>query len=171
LFAQPLAGDMTPSSAHQKHDDLSNVDTLARWRYRFVKTSQEKSATPTELGKISFYRTRALDDSISVKIYHQKWSPGMSYSVFNLSDSTYCIKMANHTRVYSSCVPPDVGGDYFVLGKYIFVNLSVCLNCRKHDSGIDYCRPLVNYVISKVDKNKAATLDEIFSQFVIDREK
>ncbi len=67
----------------------------------------------------------------------------------------------------SSCVPPDVGGDYFIIGKYIFLNDNVCLNCRKYDTGIDYCRPVINFVISKIDKNRVETLDEITGQFVI----
>ena len=154
--------------AAYKKTDFSKIDTLALWNYKFVSTSKDKPAGPVHVvGILTFWRTRELRDTISQKLYHHGWSPSIAYLVFNLSDSAYCKKTSLRIRMLTSCVPPAVGGDYFIIGKYIFLNEQICLECRKYDTGVDFCRPVINLVISKVDKRKAATLEDIFKQFVI----
>jgi hypothetical protein len=83
----------------------------------------------------------------------------------------FCEKESLKTMVLSSCLGSSVGGDYLVVGKFIFINYNVCVNCIDGKTRKDYCRPVIYSVFSKIDGAKANTLDEIFSQFTIKRAK
>lgn len=170
LLENPWRNPHNDTIALVKRADLNKIDTLNRWNYIFSDKNKSKPGDSVQLlGKVTFYRVKPLYDSTSLRIYNRNWSPSITYYIYNLSDSAYCYKESLQTKILSSCVPPDVGGNHFIIGKYIFVNFDVCLNCSKPDDRKEYCRPLVGYVISKIDKNKTATLKDIFSQFVIKR--
>jgi len=169
LFAQAprlIKDDKVFPDAYNK-TNFNKIDTLALWHYKFEGTNKKTPNSPVPVGLLTFWRIRPLYDTLYEKIYHHGWSPSISYFVFNLSDSDYCKKTSLRIRMLASCRPPAVGGDYFILGKYIFLNEQVCLECQQYDTGADFCRPVINFIISKIDERKAATLDDIFKQFVI----
>lgn len=144
------------------------IDTLDCWEYdldKNYKSDRNDSISPIAI--ITFFRTKPLNDSISLNVYNKPWMPLMSFEIFYLKDSSFCFQESKRTVYFSSCVPPSVGGDLFIIGDFIFLNRNVCVECRKPDSGIDYCRPLINHIISKIDKNKIKTIDDITAQFSI----
>jgi len=58
-----------------------------------------------------------------------------------------------------------------IIGKYILLNNSVCLRCAKYDTNIDYCRPIINLILSKVVSNNTMTIKEIVKAFSIKEAK
>jgi len=64
-------------------------------------------------------------------------------------------------------MPPDAGGDMLVIGKFIFLNPNVCLQCKRDDNRVDYCRPMISKVFLSVDQTKANSLEQIVRQFPI----
>lgn len=143
------------------------VDSLNLWTYYLKPADNAPTDSVKALGYVYFYRNQPVIDSNYFKEYHRYWTPGIGFYIYNLSDSLFCKKMAHRTKVMSSCEPPSVGGDYLVVGKFIFVNNNVCVDCQNPATLKEYCRPVVHAVLSKIDESKANTLDGVFSQFVI----
>ena len=144
--------------------DFSIVDTLSLWNYKLdttFKGSERDSLKP--FAQIIFWRTKPVYD----KKYKESWTPYIVFELYNSNDSAFCYDKSNRRRFLSSCVPPNVGGDIIFIDKFIFINSDVCLNCERDDTNVDYCRPIINYVFSKVDKTKITTLESILKQFVI----
>lgn len=156
------------TSYYYSKTNYNHIDTLDCWNYELNKNYRpdiKDSVQPMAL--LSFFRNKPLHDSISLSIYRKPWTPSISFEVFYLKDSSYCFQESGRIRFLSSCSPPGTGGDIFIIGNFIFLNRDVCLQCVKYDSGTDYCRPLINYLIGKIDKNKINTIDDIVNQFPI----
>ena len=149
--------------------DFSFVDTLSKWSYNLTLNSKSiwKDTVTKPIAKITFFRTKALFDTISRRTYGRDWAPRIDFEIYNITDSLKCFERSDFTRNVSSCVPPSVGGDIFVVGSFIFLNNDVCLNCDKYDNGIDYCRPTLKKIFSKVRLDKVSSLQEIIEQFDI----
>lgn len=131
-----------------------------------IKDSDRKDSVKS-LGELTFQRAHEVKDSISEKLYKTGFLPLITFQVYDIEDSAYCFKKSSRTRVISSCLPPEVGGDIIVFGKFIFLNLDVCIRCKRHDNGVDYCRPIVNKMFSGIAKTKANSLEQIVEQFPI----
>jgi len=148
--------------------DFSFVDTLSLWNYKLDTTFKGKENDSIKpIGMLIFWRTKAIDDSISKRIYNQLWTPYITFAIFSLADTNYCFQESTRIRKFSSCVPPQVGGDIIIVDKFIFLNGNVCLGCQRYDTKIDYCRPVINYVFLKIDRNKITTIESLTNQFVI----
>ena len=147
-----------------------SIDSLEYWNYdlRAIDSGQRKDSVQP-IANIIFFRSRPLQDSFSRRIYGKDWSPVMEFSIYKLSDSAFCSRRSNAVAFISSCVSPDVGGDIIIAGNFIFLNNDVCLHCRKYDTKIDYCRPVVNSLFGGLDKNKLSSIEEIVAQFPIKR--
>lgn len=149
--------------------DFNKIDSFPLWNYSLDTNIIAKNKESTRpIGKITFWRIKPLDDGISLEINNQLWTPTISYEIFNMRDSAFCLKQSHLTRMLSSCVPPNVGGDIFIIGSFIFFNREVCLSCAKYDNGQDYCRPIIRQIVDKVDKSKVESLAEIVGQFIIE---
>jgi len=160
------------SARYYSKTDLTLMDTLAFWNYVLDTTYHgRKTDSIKPAGQLIFWRTNPINDSISIKVYGRRWVPYMTFDIFHITDSSYCYEISEETRFYSSCVPPNVGGDIIIVGKFLFLNHSVCLNCQRYDTKVDYCRPVINYVFSKVDKTKITSLQSLIDQFVIAKGK
>lgn len=148
--------------------NFMSVDSMEYWNYdlRTIDKGQHKDSVQP-IANVIFFRSRPLQDSFSRRIYGKDWSPVMEFSIYKLSDSAFCSRRSLSTRFLSSCVPPDVGGDIIITGNFIFLNNDVCLHCRKYDTKIDYCRPVVNSLFGGLDKNKLSSIEEIVAQFPI----
>lgn len=158
------------SNRYYSKTDFNLVDTVALWNYILDTTYHGKKTDSIKaIGRLIFWRTKPFYDSINIKLYDQPWTPYITFDIFLNTDSSYCYKISESTHLFSSCVPPDVGGDIIIIGKFLFLNHSVCLSCQRYDTKVDYCRPIVNYVFSKVDRTKITTLQSLIDQFVIAR--
>ena len=148
--------------------DFSFIDDLKLWNYKLDTTFKGRERDSLKpFAQLIFWRTKPIDDKISKKIYKQLWTPYFVFEIYNLADSSFCYDKSNHSRLLSSCVPPNVGGDILIIDKFIFINSYVCLSCERHDTKVDYCRPIINYVFSKVDPARVTTLKSLLDQFVI----
>ena len=152
--------------------DFTKLDTIELWNYQ-LDTSYKgwDNDTIKAIGQLHFWRIAPIDDKISYGIYGRYWTPSIFFEVYSIKDSVYCYEISNKTRYFSSCAPPDVGGDIIKVGNFIFINRSVCLNCQRHDTKVDYCRPVINYIFSKVDPSKSTSLINLVKQFVVNEGK
>lgn len=148
--------------------EFSRIDTLELWNYLLDTTYHGKDGVPVmPIGQLVFWRTKAINDSISKQVYEQAWTPYIAFDIFSIADTSYCYEQSTKTRLYSSCLPPDVGGDIIIVDKFLFLNHSVCVSCRRYDTKVDYCRPVIRYVFSKLNRSKITTLQSIVQQFEI----
>ena len=148
--------------------DFGKMDTLARWNYKLDTSYHNGNGDAVRpLAALLLWRTKTIDDSISRKVYGRYWRPNISFEVYALRDSAFCKGKSQMTMTVSNCMPPNVGGDLIITGNYIFLNRNVCLACARYDTRVDYCRPVINYIFSRVDKDKAATIKDIVDQFPI----
>jgi hypothetical protein len=156
-----------PNDYHRLGTDLKNIDTLSLWNYQLDSpyvTRFQDSVKP--IGHISFWRTKPISNDPG--LYVQARAPAIDFEIFDIKDSSYCYKSSWRTIVASSCVPPDVGGDVFVIGKFIFLNRSACVNCGSYGTpNIDYCRPTINFIFSRFSGNDISTLAGIVRQLPI----
>jgi hypothetical protein len=127
------------------------------------------SDTVNPIGLLTFYRTKSIYDSIRMKTYNRLWQPSISFEIYKLSDTTFCSQKSNILHLLSNCTPPDVGGDYFAFGNFIFLNKSVCISCTNYLTNVDYCRPVINYVFTRVTNKDVSNLNELVKQFIIKR--
>jgi hypothetical protein len=152
--------------------DFSNIDSIELWNYKLNDNYHgEKEDSIRPVGEIFFWRTNSIDDKISQQVYGHFWTARIEFDIFALKDSSYCYFRADRTRFYSSCVPPQVGGDIIKIGNFIFVSRGVCMSCHRYDTNVDYCRPVINYIFSKVDETKVNSLKDLVSQFIIKQGK
>jgi hypothetical protein len=144
-----------------------HVDTLSLWNYRLDSpyvTRFQDSVKP--IAYISFWRTKPISND--PKLSDQAHVPSIDFEIFDIGDSSFCYQTSLHTRIYSSCLPPNVGGDIFVVGKFIFLNRRVCVGCGSSTTpNIDYCRPIIKFILSRLTENDISTLANIVRQLHI----
>jgi hypothetical protein len=104
---------------------------------------------------------------MSEKLYKRGFLPNFTFEIFDIKDSAYCFKKSQLIKTVSSCTTPDVGGDIIIFDKYVFLNNSVCVHCKRYDSNFDYCRPIINKMFLSVEKRKGISLEQIVKQFPI----
>ena len=81
------------------------------------------------IGKIEFWRTESIDDKKSQEIYGRPWTPSISFDIYDINDLEFCQQIQMNVNRASSCLPPHVGGDLFIIKNYVLINGRVCLNC------------------------------------------
>jgi len=162
---QDLAYSKSDSSAYYYKTDFQKVDSIHLWNFR-IDTSIviHKSDSIHSIGKIYFWRTKSIDDGISKSIYNKLWTPQISFDIYKLSGKIHCEEVSNHIRYFSSCTPPNVGGDLLSIGNYILLNRDVCLSCERYDTEVDYCRPLLNKLFGNIDDEKIISLKSLESE-------
>ena len=139
VFETTIISTEVNNKKYYSKTDFSIIDTLNLWSYKLDTTFKGKENDSIKpIGMITFWRTKPIDDSISKSIYHQLWTPYITFAIFNLSDTNYCFQKSTRTRYFSSCVPPQVGGDIIIVNKFVFINGNVCLSCQRYDTKIDY---------------------------------
>jgi hypothetical protein len=158
---------LNSSLSNYSKTDFSVVDSLNCWFYVLLFQSPSQKDSVKSIGELTFQRKHPVGDTTSEKLYKSGFLPIYTFQIFDIRDSIYCFKKSHLIKAISSCIPPEVGGDIVIFGKFIFLNLNVCLHCRKYDNGIDYCRPIINKIFSSVDKAKADSLKQIVGQFPI----
>lgn len=152
------------SSYYYSKTEFTLIDTLDYWNYLLDTFEKDKFRGSESIGTLKFWRTKPTNFLICGQNF---WSPDISFSIYSIKDSFYCYQVARITREVSSCGPPNVGGDIIVVGNFVFISDGVCLQCLRNDTGVDYCRPLINYLFLNIDKNKISTIEALVEQFQI----
>lgn len=145
---------------------LCQVDSLEFWSYTlhtYSKTKADKS-----IGRITFFRSKPVHERGGRdQVYQGECFPSISYLIYDRSDSVACKNLANSRSMRFSCWLPTVFGEMIQAGPYIFLNRDACASCVSPLSGIDYCRPTVNKILTNVNLFKTKTLEEFVQQFGI----
>jgi hypothetical protein len=168
FFDTTKKADLLSNFTYYSKTDFTKIDTVNLWNYELDTSYKGRTSdTLKSLGQIRFWRTVPIDDKINYGIYGHYWTPHILFEIYFLKDSEYCYQQSNRTRFFSSCVPPDVGGDIVKFGNFVFISRGVCLSCQRHDTRVDYCRPLINYIFSLIDPMKATSLTALVKQLSI----
>jgi len=167
-YTDVLPGGTIISSSALK-DYSYPPDTLALWNYQFKAFVGAKTDSVKPIGVLFIWRSKPVIDNSYFSVYKVFPTPLFVFSVYNIIDSAYCKKEALKGMLISNCLPPDVGGDYFIIGNYFFVNYGLCIPC--HFLGTDYCRPVLGAVLNHVDVRRVSTLADLFKQFSIKASK
>lgn len=135
------------------------VDNLPDWSYQYnPNIAQQTYEGVLPLGTITFYRK-----DLSQTTVFQK-----SYQICHRRDlgkiKTYCL----NAQVLSSCVPPNVGGDYYFTRKYVFFNTDVCVSCvGRANAKQNYCQPLSETLQNNCSKCKDLPLADFLEKLGI----
>lgn len=149
---------------HYRGINFAFTDDLNYWTFKF----QEKRATKKNpsIGRIAFWRTQGFDDNTN-KEFHIAWSPGISFEVFFLKDSIKALEVSKNMRSLALCETPQIGGDWFIIGNFLFVNGESCILCYRKLTNTEYCRPTINQIFSKLIITKNSSIQEIIRQMPI----
>ncbi len=168
----PRPGLPQKNAYYLSETKFSQVDTATKWTY-FFDTGYGKQWKDSikPLGLIEFWRTEPLDDSISKFIHGKWWTPRIRFEIYHARDSMACFKKSTNIRFFSSCVPPDVGGDIILAGDFLFLSKGACLSCKKYDTGEDYCRPVINQLFQRLIGMKKKSLSALIDALAIPASK
>jgi len=144
--------------------DFKFKDDLSFWTFKF----QKKRATKKDpsIGHIAFWRIQGFDD-VTDKEFHSAWRPGMSFEIFLLKDSIKAREISTDIASLSLCEIPQIWGDLFILGDFIFVNGESCVLCYHKANKTEYCRPTINYIFSMLRVTNDTSIKEIITQLPI----
>ncbi len=143
------------------------LDSISNWSYLFDKTYKGfRNDSIRAMGLVTFQRVKPPKEGI-ISETGKVFIPSMDFEIFHLTDSAFATRKSTFTKVISSCMPPNVGGDLFIVGKFIFVNRDVCVNCRQYPDTIDYCRPMIRKILAGANQDKALTLEEILASLPV----
>lgn len=148
---------LNTQSNYYDSTDFSKSDFLNAWFYVLQESNLDYDDPITPIGRLVFQRKNMI----------KHWTPNFTFHIFNIVDSAYCFQKSVSVRNASSCVPPNVAGDIIIIGKFILLNTNICLQCKNIDDRRDYCRPVINKILSAVDPTKTETLDDLVKQFPI----
>jgi hypothetical protein len=152
--------------------DFSFVDTLNLWSYEFdTAYTIKKYDFIKPVGRLTFWRNRPIAEGMNLRLYGKPWTPNITFEIYNSADSAYCVQISKRVQFYSSCTPPDLGGDIFVVDKFIFVNQNVCVDCERYETKMDYCRPVINMLFSAIDDSKITNIQSLIDQLPIKKDK
>ena len=162
VIGQTFIYDTTDS--HYAGVNFTFKDDLNDWTYKFH--SKKPSKKNRSIGYINFWRTEKWDDNTD-KEFHMAWNPGIGFEIFDLKDSSIALNISRQAGMLSSCVAPRIGGDYFVVGNFVFVNSVPCVFCYRSKNNTDYCRPAIYRIFKSIDLTKVTSLTDIIQQLGI----
>jgi hypothetical protein len=168
IFVLSASGQNNPTPQKGNYftttSDTYFQNVIKPWKYQFIQSLNTDSCK--SLGQIIFWRSRGIYDEVAKKY----WKPNISYDVYSISDLTHVQNLAKKTRMVSSCDSINRGGDILIVGNFILVNTSPCVNCSS-SSNIDYCRNIIKRVLDSVTLKENSNWDSILDQLIIDKSK
>ena len=141
-------------------------DSISLWSYDFWDVEPKDSLI---ICKIMFFRNKPVNDSLYQRVYGGKKTPSIIYSVYPVSMLDSIRTMSKHVQMFTSCAPPSIGGDYYVLNDFILINYSSCVNCASADYKSDLCRGNVKTILKSVSTNKYDTFEDLCNALPIDK--
>ncbi|WP_452227658.1 hypothetical protein [Lacinutrix sp. MEBiC02404] len=139
----------------------SDINEIKYWTYKIDYDFKDTRNTLKPIGQIEFLRTKSIPDKLRKEVYNEPWFPAIDFEIYNLSDLKYCEEVSKKTKFTSSCVDESIGGDIIIVGNYIFINTWACVNCVGTKNGTDFCRPILNNILSKLNLTESSTLKDI----------
>lgn len=145
-----------------------SMDSLTDWSYDVV--SNDRIDTNL-ICRIALFRNRELPDELSMQTYGRGIRPLMIFNVYPVSMIDTVKKMSFKCKVFASCVPPNVGGDYYVLKDFVFINYSSCVDCAYANYKTDLCRANINRIISSIKERHYSSIDELLADLPIKKKE
>jgi len=143
-----------------------SIDSLTDWNYDIVP----KQMIDTNLiARIVFFRNKEIPDKQSQEVYGNGKRPLMILNIYPISLIDSIKEMSLDCKLFSSCVPPNKGGDYYILQDYILLNYSSCVPCASSDYKTDLCRGNINKIISGIKNKHFSSLEELLDNLPITR--
>jgi len=139
--------------------DFNDIDTIALWDFKIDYKYRIKESAIQPIGIIKFWRIKPVKDKLRREIYGKDWTPSISFEIYKISDLDFCKNRSLNTRMISSCY--NFGGDLLKINNYLFLNNEVCVDCKKSDNDVDYCRPLINKILTEIELTKNCSIQEI----------
>ncbi len=161
IFSQEIGKDFDFEKRYFPIKNSIQTDSLKYWTYSIDYEFKRPNDSIKPVGQIKFWRTKSIDDKKSQEIYGKPWTPSIDFDIYNITDLTFCVQAQININTASSCLPPNVGGDLFIIRNYVLINRWVCVNCIRYDNGIDYCRPTLNKILSELELTENTSLREI----------
>lgn len=138
-----------------------DTESLKHWSYEIDYEFEAHTDTVDALGQIRFKRTESIIDTLHEKVYKKPWFPSIDFEIYDISDINHAKRMSSRVKLLSSCLGANVGGDLIIIDNYIFVNTSVCINCIENESEIDFCRPIIDKIFSRLVLKENENLENI----------
>jgi len=145
-----------------------SLDSLTDWSYDIVPNYRIDTNL---ICRIAIFRNKEIPDKLSQQVYGRGIRPSMIFNIYPVSLIDTIKIMSLNCKIYTSCVPPNVGGDYYVLLDYVFINYSSCVNCSSTDYKTDLCRANINRIISSIKKKHYSSIDELLADLPIKKMK
>ena len=114
------------------------VKVIKPWKYQYTPTNNSSDSVK-KIGQIIFWRSEAIYNSTN----KQYWKPDISYDVYPASALAYANSISDKIKLSSTCDSINIGLDVLLVGNFILINSSPCVNCAS-PSNIDYCRNIIN---------------------------
>ena len=139
-----------------RNTDFDNFKDPVNWLYeiQLYDESIKKNNNNLSLGiiKLKKYFNLTINDS-------KRELTEFNFDIYNISDSLYCQNEAKKIKMLSSCIPPNVGGDYIEIGNFILLNRNVCLQCEDIFN-VDFCRPEINQILLIMKSKEIEKIDD-----------
>ena len=129
--------------------DFNDIDTLSEWSFKIDTVSIYETNQTKPIGKIYFFCLKPNSFYLPLS---------MTFFIYKITDSVYCRNKSKKIRLLSDYIPPNLGGDYIIIGDLILLNTDYC-NIEMND-----IRPMLNRIFSIIDENKIATINSLKSQ-------
>lgn len=171
IWTLSLSGQTNPTSQKGNYFKTTSDDYFERvirpWKYQFTRSQAEPvNDSVNKVGQVVFWRSEAIYDNVS-KTY---WKPDINFDIYTDSDSMFCKNLSEKIRLLSGCGTINTGGDIFVIGHFILLNSSSCVNCAS-SSNIDYCRSIIKRILDAVPDKDTHDWNAVLKQFIIDKAK
>lgn len=150
----------------QSHVDSipHNLDTISQWDFKIDYSVKNTSDSIKPLAVLHFFRKEHLFLISSDHKQKSKWTPEINFSIYKMSDIEKCKFQSVKTKALSSCISTNIGGDIHLIGNYILLNEDPCVNCLNPKTEIDYCRPIIKYLLSNIIISNDSTFLDIENQ-------
>lgn len=142
------------------------ISDIKFYKYEYNPSVKNTNDSVNKIGQIVFWRSEDVYDRVAKKY----WRPNISYDVYLLSDWTYIKKLSDSIILVSNCDSINKGGDIQIVGNYVLVNTSNCVNCASMWNR-DYCRNKIKFVLESVPDKTALNFEGILKQFIISKGK
>jgi hypothetical protein len=167
IYTTSLFGQTNPSTQKGTYFTVNAKDYFERvikpWKFQFTPANNSRDSI-RKIGKIIFWRSSPVFDSVS----KQYWKPDISFDIFPAADSLHCINLSGRIKSLSSCDSINSGGNAYLIGHFILLSTSSCVNCSSADNK-DYCTTIVRRILQSVTHTDSYNWNRILKQFIIEK--
>ncbi|HVN58937.1 MAG TPA: hypothetical protein VMT63_11605 [Bacteroidales bacterium] len=142
------------------------IDSLSNWSYDILPNRGMDSDL---VCRIILFRNKEISHGHSQQASGKGFTPSMTFNVYPVSMLDKVKRMSSECRKTSSCIAPNVGGDYFVLQDYVLINYSSCVDCASADYKTDLCRANIKRILSRIEKNHYSSINTLLDDLHISK--